>query len=273
MLRALSMMCVSLTLAACQGVPAPGGVGGPPTEAAAAPAVGPATSSALRGLLLKVRGPADLRRGDGLIVADGLVAAGAGNLAADGLVAAGAGNFTASTDGVLSHNGGSLVATVDGAQCHCETLAGAHLGPVVSTGAAGDAGFPPMPPLAEAAVAVALFRVAGQAYRVAALVPAGGVDEPLILDPISTMIEAVARDAARRQPGAEILAAASLARIREICERHGLSADADDLVYPATDESSAEGLRKYWAEEIEEHVTDPRDRAALTTFATTVATL
>ncbi len=258
MQRAFLISCLSLVLVGCQALP--GSVAPTPAGAATAPAESAPAAPALRGLTLRVRGPADLVRASGVVIADDLVAAGAGNL-------------SASTDGVLSHNGGALVAAVDGATCHCETLDGVHVGPVATSDAAGEAGFPPMPPSTEPAVAVAHFRVAGQMYRVTALVPAGGPTSALVLDPISTMIEAVAHEAARREPGAAILAQASMARIREICERHGLSADADDLVFPATAESSAEGLRDYWNEEVEEHVTDPRDRAELDAFTRTLAAL
>lgn len=250
---------LGLILAGCQ---APIGAAPAPVAEAPAPSAGAAApvaemAAATRVLKLAVRGPADL------------VAAGAGNI-----VAAGAGN-AAPPDlaGVLSPNGGALVAPVAGATCRCETLAGVHLGTAVLSDARGDAAFAPGAPADGPTVAVAIFEVAGQAYRVAALVPAGAAEGPVVLDPISTMIEAVAHDAAIRRPGAPEIGAASLARIRGICERHGLSADADDLVWPATDESSAEGLRAYWEEEIEEHVTVADDREALEGFARTVAAL
>lgn len=264
MQRALWISCLSLGVAGCQLAPGPMGpptpaVGVPmPAEGGSEPRAGTGASPTSRGLALKVRGPADLAQAAALLPGAGMVAAGAGNL-------------TATSDGVLSHNGGALVAAVDGARCHCEALDGTHLGPSAITDATGDAGFPALPLPQEPIVAAAHFYVAGQEYRVAALVPAAGPDGPLVVDPISTMIAAVAHDAASRRPDAEVLAAASLARIREICERHGLSADADDLAFPATAESSAEGLRRYWAEEVEEHVTDPRDREALAAFTQALA--
>ena len=266
MQRASWIGALALVVSGCQAAPA--------LTAARAAASGPqATPTPVApvasGLLLRVRGPADLVRAGGAVVTDdSLVAAGAGNL-----VAAGAGNLTVAADGVLSHNGGALVAAVGGARCHLEALDGARLGPAVASDVLGDARFPAMAALDSPTVAVAHFTTAGQGYRVTALVPAGAPGGPLVVDPISTMIVAVAREAARRHPGAEVLGQASLARIRAICEGHGLSADADDLVYPETEHSSLEGLRGYWIEEVEEHVADAGDRAALDAFTRTLGEL
>jgi hypothetical protein len=211
-----------------------------------------------RAIALEVQGPRELAGPGGSII---------GNDGAS-IVATGGGNLISNDGASIVATGGGNLAAVAGARLRLLSLDGVPLAAEGHTDSAGRAELE-RGRLDQLAVAVADFAVAGKAYRLAALVPPGAAPAPLRLDPIDTMIEAAAHEAARRHPEAPQFGRESLERIWTLCNRNGLEADADDLELDA----AGDKLSDYWHDEVAEKVKDAGDRTELAAFTAALARL
>jgi hypothetical protein len=213
-------------------------------------------SGSLQPLRVQVLAPAELARGNRTIVSEASAIPKANH------VVAARRSHVAAVEGTPASSG--EVAVV-GAGLRLEAADGTMLTGTTLTDANGAARLPRLATSAPV-VAAAYFVSGGRAYRLTTLIPADAADQVIALDPINTMIEAAAADAAHRHPEATLLGWSSLSHVRAICLKHGVTCNANDLAYTPGAAGAGQNLQASWEKEVAEKVGDAVERDELQAF-------
>lgn len=157
------------------------------------------------------------------------------------------------------------VAPIEKATFQVQTLDGKPMSPTVITGSDGLVTLrvnPSFIPLA----GIAVFRANARAYRLATLVAPGTANLPYEVDPITTLMDAVAREVVRTDIIGTQMPFSRYRRVWEICNSVGMTVNPDDLRADTPLETAWPQLREVWQNAVASTVTTAPEKAEIQSF-------
>jgi hypothetical protein len=113
---------------------------------------------------------------------------------------------------------------------------------------------------------IAVFRANARAFRLATLVAPGPADIPYEVDPITTLMDATAREVVRLDRGGVQMPFSRYRRVWEIGNSAGVTVNPDDLRADTPPETAFSKLREVWQNAVASTITTAPEKAEIQSF-------